>query len=64
MIELGTLDIHDDDTSVVEARNKVAELARHMQFSAIWATRLGTITSEIGRSEPAPLRSDNSFLEQ
>jgi len=49
MIELGTLDIHDDDTSVVEARNKVAELARHMQFSAIWATRLGTITSEIGR---------------
>ncbi len=49
MIELGTLDIHDDDTSAVEARNKVADLARHMQFGAIWACRLGTITSEISR---------------
>jgi len=49
MIELGTLDIHDEDTSVVEARNKVAELARHMQFGAIWATRLGTVASEISR---------------
>ena len=49
MIALGDIPIRDE-TSIVEARNKIRLLAEDLKFSATGATRLATITSEIGRA--------------
>jgi diguanylate cyclase (GGDEF)-like protein/PAS domain S-box-containing protein len=49
MIELGTIRIRDED-SMVQARNKIRQLAEDLKFSPITATRLATVTSELSRS--------------
>ncbi|MCJ7542235.1 MAG: ATP-binding protein, partial [Desulfobacterales bacterium] len=49
MIELGEIKIKDD-ISIVEAGNKIHILAQDLNFDAIAATRLATITSEISRA--------------
>ena len=49
MIELGKIPIKDD-SSIVEARNKIHLLAEDLKFSSMSATRLATITSDLSRS--------------
>ena len=49
MIELGKIMIKDE-ASIVEARNKIYFLAEDLKFDSIGATRLATITSELGRT--------------
>ena len=48
MIELGNISIKDE-TSIVEARNKIRILAEDLKFDSITATRLATMTSELSR---------------
>lgn len=48
MIELGRIPLKDE-TSIVEARNKILLLAKDLKFDSMAATRLATITSELGR---------------
>ncbi len=49
MIQLGTLKINDT-TAVVEARNKIRQLALHLKFDSIGATKLATAASELCRT--------------
>lgn len=49
MIELGKILIKDN-SSIVEARNKIHLLAEDLKFSSMSATRLATITSDLSRS--------------
>ena len=49
MFELGTIRIKDED-SIVQARNKIRQLAEDLKFGPIAATRLATATSELSRS--------------
>jgi len=49
MIELGKIPIKNN-SSIVEARNKIHLLAEDLKFSSINATRLATITSDLSRS--------------
>jgi len=49
MIELGKIPIKDN-SSIVEARNKIYLLAQDLRFSSMSATRLATITSDLSRS--------------
>jgi len=49
MIEIGKIHIKDEG-SVVEARNKIRQLAGDLKFSPIGATRLATVTSMLSRS--------------
>ncbi len=46
MIEFGTIVIKDE-SSIIEARNKVLVLAEDCGFDTIGTVRLATITSEI-----------------
>ncbi len=48
MIELGTIPIKNE-TSIIEARNKIRLLAEDLRFGSIIATRLATVTSELSR---------------
>jgi len=48
MIELGKISINDE-TSIVEARNKIHLLAKDLNFTPIEAERLAIITSEFSR---------------
>jgi signal transduction histidine kinase len=48
MIELGKILI-TDNTSIVEARNKIRLLTEDLKFNSMGATRLATITSELIR---------------
>ena len=48
IIELNTIQIIDE-TSIVEARNKILVLAQDLNFDAISSTRLATISSELSR---------------
>jgi len=48
MIELGKVMIKDE-TSIVEARNKIQILSKDLNFDSIGSTRLATITSELCR---------------
>ncbi len=48
MIELGTVPIMNE-TSIVEARNKIRLLAEDLKLGPIIATRLATVTSELSR---------------
>ena len=49
MIELGKIPIKDN-SSIVEARNKIHLLAKDLRFSSMSATRLATITSDLSRN--------------
>nr|HID58921.1 response regulator [Desulfobacterales bacterium] len=49
MIELGRIQIKDE-TSIVEARNKIRFLAKDLKFDSMNATRLATVTSELSRN--------------
>jgi len=49
MIEFGTL-VLEDESAIIEARNKVLALAEDCGFDAIGTVRLATITSEICRT--------------
>ncbi len=48
MIELGKILIKDQ-TSIIEARNKIGLLAEDLKFNSFDTTRLATITSELAR---------------
>ena len=48
MLELGKI-IIKDETSIVEARNKIHILAKDLKIDSLGSTRLATITSELGR---------------
>ena len=46
MIELGSISIQDE-SSIVDCRNKIRVLAMNLNFGTVEATRLATATSEI-----------------
>ncbi len=49
MIDLGLLMINDE-TSLVESRNKILDLAGDLRFDSIYSTRLAAVASELIRS--------------